>query len=85
MVEVQKYLAGFDERDAALNKRLPIMDVVGEQGRAKWKQHEEGIWIPTRPDTQTTDNRENKTVNFGKTCLGRAGIGTMSLFGHAHP
>ena len=31
------FVAGFDERDAGFNNPLAIMDVVGEEGRAKWK------------------------------------------------
>ncbi len=83
--EVNKFLAGLDERDAALNKPLAIVDVVGEERQAKWKRHKEGLWIKSRPDTRTIDRIEDKPSNIRKTRLGRSASGTMSLLSHSQP
>ena len=64
--------AGLDERDAALNNSLAIMDQAGEERQARWTRHQEGLWLKSRPDTEAREHREGKTINWDKTRGGKA-------------
>ena len=81
--ERHRFFAEGNAKGAALNNPLAVMNQVGEDAQATWSWHRAANDIGSRPEYEPREHREDKEINFGRTRIGRAAKGTMSLLGHA--